>query len=425
MGEYGNKNGILHAYGKLCFGIFMILLLVIAAAEIVMFKSLNESINLYKVEIGRVENELNAHADHPDYPVDLSQYKTILGVYAQAGSETDSGKSASQAGSETDSGKSASQAGPDFFKSDNAYVIRTAGDRLYHIEYSTDNTDEHGRMIVVANIVIGVIVLLLICILLYLYVAIIKHFKKLSDYPRELAKGNLTTPLKEKRNKYFGQFLWGLDMLRESLEAEKKKNLEYQKEKGVFLLSLSHDIKTPLSAIKLYAAALSKNLYKDIEKQKEVSARIGENADEIEGYVAKVVTASGEDFIDFTGKDGEFYLSEAIGEVKGYYSDKLADIGTEFAVGEYTDMLMSGEKDRFVEVLQNILENAIKYGDGRRIGVTFEDEDGARLISVVNTGCMLSEEELGHIFDSFYRGSNATGRSGSGLGLYICKKLMG
>ena len=78
-----------------------------------------------------------------------------------------------------------------------------------------------------------------------------------------------------------------------------------------------------------------------------------------------------------------------------------------------------------MEVLQNIFENAIKYGDGRFIGVSFEDEDGARLISVTNSGCTLSEEELGHIFDSFYRGSNVGSRGGSGLGLYICKKLMG
>ncbi|MCR5430923.1 MAG: hypothetical protein K6E95_00020 [Lachnospiraceae bacterium] len=72
-----------------------------------------------------------------------------------------------------------------------------------------------------------------------------------------------------------------------------------------------------------------------------------------------------------------------------------APVGARFR--RVTDMLLSGEKDRFVEVLQNILENAIKYGDDRHIGVTFEDEEGARLISVVNTGCTLSEEELGHI----------------------------
>ncbi len=55
---------------------------------------------------------------------------------------------------------------------------------------------------------------------------------------------------------------------------------------------------------------------------------------------------------------------------------------------------------------------------------TIGDEEDRVLITVSNTGCTLPPDEAVHIFDSFYRGSNAENRSGSGLGLYICKKLM-
>jgi len=59
------------------------------------------------------------------------------------------------------------------------------------------------------------------------------------------------------------------------------------------------------------------------------------------------------------------------------------------------------------------------------VRIDFADEDGARLITVSNTGCDLPEQELERIFDSFYRGSNVGNRQGSGPGLYICKKLIG
>ena len=91
---------------------------------------------------------------------------------------------------------------------------------------------------------------------------------------------------------------------------------------------------------------------------------------------------------------------------------------------DMTDCLVKGDKERVIEVLQNIMENAIKYGDGRQITIAFSEEEDCRLVSVVNTGSSIPEVELVHIFDSFYRGSNADHVRGSGLGLYICRSLM-
>ena len=91
---------------------------------------------------------------------------------------------------------------------------------------------------------------------------------------------------------------------------------------------------------------------------------------------------------------------------------------------DMTDCLVKGDKERVIEVLQNIMENAIKYGDGRQITIAFSEEEDCRLVSVVNTGSSIPESELVHVFDSFYRGSNADHVRGSGLGLYICRSLM-
>ncbi|MEE0874821.1 MAG: sensor histidine kinase, partial [Ruminococcus sp.] len=59
-----------------------------------------------------------------------------------------------------------------------------------------------------------------------------------------------------------------------------------------------------------------------------------------------------------------------------------------------------------------------------RIRIAFSREDDCQLIHIRNSGCTLSKNELPHIFDSFWRGSNTGSNNGSGLGLYICRTLM-
>ncbi|WP_294753352.1 ATP-binding protein [uncultured Ruminococcus sp.] len=128
--------------------------------------------------------------------------------------------------------------------------------------------------------------------------------------------------------------------------------------------------------------------------------------------------------MDFEVKDSEFYLSDVIGNIEKYYSDKLSVTGTAFSTGDYSNCLLRGDADRLEEVLQNIIENAIKYGDGHSISLSFSDEENCRLITMTNTGCTLPDNELPHIFDSFWRSSNTGSQQGSGLGLYICRRLM-
>ena len=249
-------------------------------------------------------------------------------------------------------------------------------------------------------------------------------FDALASVPCELAKGNLTIPLPESRSRFFGRFVWGVNMLRETMEDQRQRELSLQREKQTLLLSISHDIKTPLSAIKLYASALSRGLYPDREKQREISRCISEKADEIERSLSELSRAAGEDFLQFEVRDGEFYLSEAIRSISAYYSEKLALNKIVFSVAPLTDCIVTGDIDRGIEVLQNIMENAIKYGDGQDIRIGFSREEDGCLVTVTNSGNTLPEPELIHIFDSFWRGSNSSSKSGSGLGLYICRQLM-
>lgn len=314
--------------------------------------------------------------------------------------------------------------GADFYNCNSDYSIREINGELYRFDYVPKTDADAPRMTAAVNIILAVMTALVFGLLFYLRAKILRPFERLADVPYELSKGNLTAPVKESKSRFFGKFLWGIDLLRENIEQRKTRELELQREKKTLLLSLSHDIKTPLSAIKLYSSALSKNLYPDAEKQRVIAEKINEKADEIESYVSRISAASREDFLCLDAENGEFYLSELAQSITEYYCERLALVKTEFIVGEYRNRLLLGDLNRAVEVLQNIIENAIKYGDGKRIELLFPDEDGGVPISVKSGGCTLDRAELPHIFESFWRGGNAENIRGSGLGLYICRQLM-
>ncbi len=253
---------------------------------------------------------------------------------------------------------------------------------------------------------------------------VIAPFNAMEYLTTELARGNLSVPVKAEKSKFFGRFLWGMDMLREKLESDKLRELELEKEKKTLVLSLSHDIRTPLSAIDLYTKALATNLYDKEEERQQAIAGIRKNADEINHYVEQIVQAAREDFLQMEVHNGEIYLSKVIHMLVHYYAEKLEQLHTSFIVEEVPGCLVYGDEDRMIEVGQNILENAIKYGDGRSIRISFSEEEDRVLVSITNTGHTLPQEEMTHIFDSFYRGSNSEHVRGSGLGLYICKELL-
>lgn len=314
--------------------------------------------------------------------------------------------------------------GEDFYDSYSDYVIRDINGKLYRFDYSHNSETENNGLIVTVNCILVLMSVLILGVLCYIKWMILHPFDKLKDTPYALSKGNLTAPIKETKNRFFGKFVWGLDLLRENIEQQKERELELQRDRKVLLLSLSHDIKTPLSAIKLYSKALSRGLYTDREKQLEVTDSIHAKADEIEGYVNQIISASREDFLSLDVHMSEFYLSTLMTKLQDYYRDKLALVKTDFSVGEYSNVLLSGDLERSEEVIQNMMENAIKYGDGMKISLTASEEDGCILVTVRNSGCTMSDAELPHMFESFWRGTNAHKEKGSGLGLYICRQLM-
>ncbi len=304
------------------------------------------------------------------------------------------------------------------------YVLYQSNLGIYKISYTISYQFQIEKIRYFINAVIVFFALFMIIVLLYIRQNIIKPFNALSSLPYELSKGNLSKPLKESKNKYFGHFLWGMDMLREKLEMDRQREFQLVKDKKLLLISLSHDIKTPLSAIKLYAKALDKNLYKQEEQKRKAVLSISNHVDEIEQYLSQIVTASSEEFVNFDVHLKEVYIKTIINSIKKYYAEKLMLAQISFDVYLHDDCLIKGDEDRIIEIIQNVIENAVKYGDGIFIRIDARRKEEEYIICITNSGCTLMEKELLHIFDSFFRGTNIDNKPGSGLGLYICRSLI-
>ena len=381
------------AFNRILAAVLVAVLAVFAVVNVMLFSEENNEGRPYRVEVSRLAAVIEK-SGLETVDITACQYVTGVAKYSE-----------------------------NFYNTDSDYIVREINGELYRFDYKADNTSRK-KYIIAVNSGLLAMSAVIICVLIYIRQKILKPFNRLTDVPYELSKGNLVTPVEESKNRFFGKFLWGVDMLRENMEQQKKRELKLQKDKKMLLLSLSHDIKTPLSAIKLYSAALSRGLYTEKEKQLEIAENINHKADEIESYVTQIIEASREDFLSLEVLNSEFYLSELIETVRLYYDEKLSLKHIVFTVDEYSNCILKGDLNRSVEVLQNIIENALKYGDGKEISVAFSEEEGCKLISVTNSGCSLSENDMPHIFDSFWRGENAANIDGSGLGLYICRQLM-
>ena len=377
----------MRAYCKLCIAVTAVFVLLAVVLNIYMIRTKDGVGGFYRVEAKRLADEI---AETGSY--DLAKYPHITGVFSD----------------------------DDIYSSNEPYVIIEINGTLYRVEYKASGDNN----IVVVNCAFGAIFLLMIVLLLYIRQHIIVPFGRLNTVPQELARGNLSVEIPEEKSRFFGKFTWGVNLLREKIEDDRQRELSTQREKKLLLLSLSHDIKTPLSAIKLNAKALEKGIYKDTEKQREVAQNINKRADEIEQFVSEITKAASKDFMTFEVTHGEVFLSQVITKISARYVPQLETCGTEFSVQKFNDCILFCDPDRLGECLQNLMENAIKYGDGKRIEIGFDRMDGCQLITVCNTGCTLEEKELPQIFESFHRGNNANKVQGNGLGLFICKRLM-
>lgn len=403
-------------YNKFVVFNIMIFLIIIIVGNIIMCSLTDSNVKKeYLVEINRIINDINLVTISKNNIPEIDKYSYIEQIDYMDANENN-----------TDITKLFEGQG---VKSNQKYTIRTISVNneikgYLRFSYIEKESDSFNYQFIIYNSIFMFLLIIFVFVLLYIKINIIKPFNEIKELPYKLSKGHLPNNLLESKNKFFGKFLWGLDLLREALEQHKKRELELEKEKKTMILSISHDIKTPLSAIKLYSKALCENLYEEEEKQKLVAKNIGDKVTQIEGFVSEIEKMSTTDIFDIQVTKVDFYLKDLVNRIEESYWEKLKILKTDFIIKPYSNKLLNGDIERLIEVVENIIENAIKYGDGKSIEISFSEEDYSQLITITNTGSSVSSVEAIHMFESFWRGPNSQNKKGSGLGLYICKQIM-
>ena len=222
-------------------------------------------------------------------------------------------------------------------------------------------------------------------------------------------------------------------MLSDTLENERKTIQRISDEHQKLVTVLVHGIKTPAANIKLYSEAIATGLYdpegKVNEKDAEIAGKIEKNADEIERIVSQAVDTANATIFEYDPDVKPFYRHEIEKFIREEYSNSLKVGRIAFKVEAEGDPLINSDLDGVCRIIRQLMDNAIKYGDGTGIVLKMKKTEEGHFITIADNGMTLSESELPFVFNNHWRGSNSTDVQGSGIGLYesrfIARKLGG
>ncbi len=255
---------------------------------------------------------------------------------------------------------------------------------------------------------------------------IILPFDNMKRFAGSIAEGNLDTPLDMDRGNMFGAFTESFDMMREELAESKKREIALARREKELVASLSHDLKTPVTGIKLSCELLNAKLEAGGDSASIESADLAEKldaiykkADQIDVLVSDLLSSTMEELDELRVVCTD-ESAAVLGEIVHRYDDrKLAD------PADIPEVLVRIDVRRMSQVIGNILSNSYKYA-GTKIEIAFRVVDEYLEMRIRDFGPGVSEDEIGLITNKFYRGRQwaDSKQEGSGLGLYIARMLM-
>ena len=295
--------------------------------------------------------------------------------------------------------------------------------------------DEQGAASygILLNLVLIIAFFIALGVCAYVNHKVLSPFGKFAEYPERLSKNQFSDKLPETKNHLFGKFIWGINMLNDKMANDRKRIGELSREHLTMVTTIAHGIKTPVSNIKLYADAIESGLYQPDgivnESDAEVARKISKNADDVTNLVKKLIDKASSGVVDFEPEIKSFYLNDLKQFLEEEYGRRLELLKIPYVFEVDHNAIMKSDKNGICRILSQLMENAIKYGNGEGISVRIGKDAESYHISVGNKGKVLNERELPYVFNSFWRGSNAEGIEGSGIGLFeayeIARRLDG
>lgn len=244
---------------------------------------------------------------------------------------------------------------------------------------------------------------------------IIRPFRRLESFARAVASGNLDLPLPMDRGQVFGAWSESFDLMRQELASARDQEAEAKASKVRFIADVGHDIRTPLSTI-----ATTTELIRATSTDPNQDQRLGlvlAQVQRIDSLVADLVGTHtiAEPTLDISPAEVDTPALTAL--ISENDPQHLIDLDP------LPDALVNIDPDRFAQVMGNIVANSYKYA-ATRITVAGQLVTGHLKLSITDHGAGLAAGELPLLTQRGYRGSNATGVPGHGLGLHTAASLM-
>ncbi|SHN24647.1 sensor histidine kinase [Mucilaginibacter sp. OK098] len=218
-------------------------------------------------------------------------------------------------------------------------------------------------------------------------------------------------------------FFVGAYSLHRSINRERK----LQEQKKNFLLSVTHELKSPLASIKILLQTIQK---RDLTKD-QVLSFIGKSLmdiDRLDDMVENMLLASKIDNHSYTFPKDKFSLSVLVDSIVNRLQITKCEGTQQIIDAEIEPKIeITGDKFALTSVVTNLVENAIKYsGPCETVAVKLFSKEGKIFLEVADHGIGIADHEKNRIFDKFYRvGSEDTRNTkGTGLGLYIVKEVL-
>ncbi|EPY2303954.1 sensor histidine kinase [Clostridium sporogenes] len=221
------------------------------------------------------------------------------------------------------------------------------------------------------------------------------------------------------------EFINMRDKIKEQIETiESEKNKVYKLEKGrkEFFNSVTHELKTPLTAISGYAELLLTGMVKDEEFDKRAIERIYSESDRLHKLVLELIDVS----------KGMCVIEEELKyiDIKELIIQSCNDMNIKAnkyslkIVQNISEGTVKAQQDKIRQVLINIIDNAIKYSyGGNEIYVNSYILDNKYVIEVINNSNPIPDEIFNNIFEPFIKSSNDN-KDSRGLGLYLCNEII-
>lgn len=283
------------------------------------------------------------------------------------------------------------------------------------------------------DMLFGIIIVLVLsaCLLvIWIYRGVMGPLKKMQAATENIKEGNLDFELCPKTDDELGQLCMDLEEMRKRLKSNAEEKIAFDKENKELISNISHDLKTPVTAIKGYAEGIMDGVADTPEKMEKYIRTIYNKANEMDTLINELTFYSKIDTNRIPYNFNIISVNEYFNDCAEDLSLELESKNVEFGFFNYVDagVKVIADAEQIKRVVHNIINNSLKYMDKPKAKINLRVKDVGDFIQVEleDNGKGIAAKDLPNIFDRFYRSdtSRNSSKGGSGIGLSIVKKIV-